>query len=217
MKTDHELKSDVETELKWEPAVNEAHVGVTAKSGVVTLTGHVPSYAERYAAEKATKRVYGVRAVVNELDVKLAGVGKRTDEDVAAACVASLRSHYSVPDEKIKVMVHDGWITLEGEVEWQFQKTAAENAIRYLTGVTGVTDRITVKPHVSANDVKDKIEAALKRSAEIDARRITVETHDGKVTLHGTVRSWLERDEAQNAAWAAPGVTAVDNDLSISP
>jgi len=217
MKTDSELKRDVENELKWEPSVNEAHIGVTVKDGVVTLTGHVPSYAEKYGAEKAAKRLYSVKAVADELDVKLPGGSKRTDEDIAQTCVSAFKANYSVPDNKIKIVVNNGWVTLEGEVEWQFQRQAALNAVRYLTGVIGVANNITVKARVTPGDVKDKIEAAFKRNAEIDARRVSVETRDGKVILHGSVRSWAERDEAQEADWAAPGVTAVENQLAITP
>jgi osmotically-inducible protein OsmY len=217
MMSDKDLQQDVLDELKWEPSVNAAHIGISVKNGVVTLSGHVPSYAEKHGAEKAAKRVYGVKAVADELDVKLPGSSKRTDEDIAQACVSALTANYSVPDEKIKVVVNNGRVALEGEVEWQFQREAAMNAVRYLTGVIGVADKITVKAHVSPSDVNNKIAAAFKRNAEIDARRVTVEARDGKVILHGSVRSWTERDEAQRAAWAAPGVTAVENLISVAP
>jgi len=216
MKTDLELKKDVEAELNWEPAVNEAHIGVAAKHGVVTLTGHIPSYAEKWHAEDATKRVYGVSAIANELEVKLLGSNERTDEDIAAACVSALKASYSVPDERIKVVVSGKRVTLEGVVDWQHQKKAAERAVREILGVMSVTNAIGVKPRVSPADVKQKIEQALHRSAELDARRISVETRDGKVTLRGTVRAWAEKDEAEHAAWAAPGVTAVENQICIS-
>lgn len=217
MRNDTELQLDVLAELKWEPAVNATHITVSAKQGIVTLSGHVPSFGEKSAAERAAERVYGVKAVADELEVKLPGSSKRADEDMAAACVSALKAHCSVPDEKIKVVVRDGWVTLDGEVEGQYQRDAAERAIRHLTGVRGVTDNIVIKPRVSSSDVKGNIEAAFLRSAEIDARRISVETRDGKVILHGNVRSCAEREEAQYAAWAAPGVTAVENDLTVAP
>lgn len=218
MKYDSELKRDVENELKWEPSVNDAHIGVTVRDGIVTLTGHVPSFGEKAASEKAAKRVYGVKAVADELEVKLPGVAaSRTDEDIARACAHALENNTAVPENSVKVVVRDGWITLDGEVEWQYQKEAAMRSVRYLLGVKAVVNNISVKARVSPKDVKDKIKSAFHRSAEIDVRRIDVEVHDGKVILHGNVRSWAEKKEAQRAAWSAPGVTSVEDQIAVTP
>jgi len=213
---DLELKKAVESELNFEPSINAAEIGVAVKNGVVTLSGRVPSYWEKIAAERAAARVAGVKAVANELEVRLPGSSERTDEDIARAAVDTLKWNVLVPADRIKVKVSKGWVTLEGTVDWQYQKSAAEKTVRKLTGVVGVTNLIEVKPSVSKAEVKSAIEGALKRLAEVDANRIQVETEDGKVILSGTVRSWFEREEAERAAWAAPGVRAVEDHIAIA-
>jgi osmotically-inducible protein OsmY len=217
MKSDTQLQHDVLAELEYEPRVDASKIGVSAKDGVVTLTGYVSHYAEKMAAEQAAKRVYGVNAVANDMEIHVPSSRVRTDAEIAGAALNALKWDTSVPEDHVKLTVRNGWITLEGHVDWQHQREAAERAVRNLTGVHGVTNVIMVKPHVKTAEVKDKIEAAFKRSAEVDARRIRVDVLDGKVVLHGRVRSWTEREEAQQAAWAAPGVAEVENQLTVTP
>ena len=212
------LQHVVQEELEWEPSVDASQIGVVAiQSGVVTLTGTVATYAEKVSAERAAKRVSGVRAVANDIEVRPIGSMKRTDTDIAQAVLRALDWDIAVPHEKIKARVDDGWVTLEGEVVLQFQRAAAENAVRRLNGVRGVTNqiRLQVRPSVQPAEVKDRIEAAFRRSAEIDARGIQVDTKDSMITLRGKVRTWAERDEAEQAAWAAPGVLAVKDELTV--
>jgi len=215
-RTDAQIQADVLAELKWEPRVQPNEIGVIVKDGVVTLTGAVDSFTKKWAAEEAAHRVRGVKAVANDIEVRLPSSAEKTDADIAAAVVRALEWDAFVPVEKLDVTVSKGWVTLRGEVEWNYQRSDAERVVRRLTGVKGVTNLITVKPRVTPSDIKKKIEEALKRTAEADAQKITVEVDGSKVILRGTVRSWAEREEAERQAWAAPGVTAVDNRIQIA-
>ncbi|MEP6986166.1 MAG: BON domain-containing protein [Chloroflexota bacterium] len=217
MKLDADLQRDVLDELKWEPSVNEEDIGVTVRGGVVTLTGNVPTYTEKFAAERATKRVDGVRAVAEELKVKLSSSDERDDTDIAQAAAYALDWNVFVPHNKVKATVENAWITLSGDIEWNYQREAAHDVVRHLLGVKGVTNRMKVEsPSLLTVEVRSKIEAAFKRNMMKDADGISVEAHDGRVKLHGKVQSWEEHDDAGIAAWSAPGVTEVENEIEVT-
>jgi len=210
MKSDKQIQQDVMAELSWEPSVNAAHIGVEVSDGIVTLAGHVTHYAEKLNAERAAQRVDGVKALTVEMDVKLPGASKRSDSDIAQSAISVLRWTSYLPTDHIKVKVENGRISLSGEVEWDYQRQGAVEAVHHLQGVTGVNNQITLKPQASASVVKADIEAALKRRAQTHAQAISVEVQGGDVTLTGIVNSWSERALARNSAWRAPGVRNVN-------
>ena len=215
-RTDARIQADVLAELKFEPRVQPNEIGVVVKDGVVALTGWVDSYLKKWSAEHAAHRVREVKAVANDIEVRLPSSSERTDADIAKAAVQALEWDAFVPSGKVKVTVDKGWVTLDGEVDWQYQKLDADRVVRRLTGVKDVSNLIRVKPRATASELKQKIQQALIRTTETDAQRITVEVDGSKVILKGTVRSWAERQEAERAAWSAAGVTAVDNRIMIS-
>jgi len=213
-RTDQELQNSVLAELKWDAQVQPNEIGVIVKDGVVTLTGWVDSYLKKWAAEEAALRVTGVKAVANDIEVRLAN--ERTDGDIAAAAARALEWDASIPPDKVQATVAKGWVTLKGQVEWQYQGEEAENVVRRLAGVRGVTNLIVVKPRVKPEELKKKIEDALVRNAQIDADRIKVEIVGTKAILKGAVRAWAEKKEAERVAWSAPGITEVENQVSIA-
>ena len=217
MRSDSEIERDVKEELQWDPDLDATDIAVSAKKGVVTLTGFVRSYTDKYEAEAAAKRVAGVAGVANDIEVRMPSVDERPDPEIARDAVAAIKRQLPISSEHIKVVVKNGWVTLEGQVEWQYQRSTAETAVRRIKGVKGVSNLIQLKPRAAPAEIKKKIQEAFKRNAEVDANRIMVETNGGEVILKGTVRSWIEREEAERVAWSAPGVTKVEDHIIVSP
>ena len=215
MKTDSEIRRDVEAELQWWPDIDETDIAVKVNGGVVTLTGYVPTLPERYRAEAAVKRVAGVSAVANDLAVRVPLGGRPTDPEIARGAVAALQRVLPRVAENIKALVHEGHVALEGTLEWQFERERAERSVRGVHGVISVRNSIRLEPRLSATELKRQIEDAFRRSATVDAQQITVETRGAEVTLRGEVRSWTEHDEAQRTAWSAPGVRSVRNEITV--
>ncbi|SDA61844.1 BON domain-containing protein [Mesorhizobium qingshengii] len=213
--TDITLRQNILDELEFEPSIDAAHIGVAVEDGIVTLTGHVSSYWEKTTAENVVKRVKGVKGLAEEIEVRLVGLKGTADDEIARRAVDAITWNVSIPRDKVQAKVQDGWITLTGKLEWQYQKNAAAEAVRGLAGVVGVANQIEITPRASVSDIKKRIENALKRDAETEAQTIRVIVQDGKVTLEGKVRAWSERQAAERAAWSSPGVRAVEDRISI--
>ena len=217
MRPNSDIERDVREELQWDPDLDATDIAISAKDGVVTLAGFVRSYTDKYEAEAAAKRVAGVVGVANDIEVRLPSVDERPDPEIARDAVAAIKSQLPISSERIKVVVKNGWVSLEGQVEWQYQKNTAENAVRRIKGVKGVSNLISLKPRAEPSEIKKKIVDAFRRSAEVDGNRIAVEAHGSEVVLKGTVRSWIEREEAERVAWSAPGVTKVEDRIVVAP
>ena len=215
MKTDSEIQKNVMEELKWEPFLKASEIGVAVKDGIVTLSGTVDTYGKKVSAEKAAKRVAGVKAVAEDIEVKLSSGGKRNDTEIAEAVLNALKWHSAVQEDKIKIKVEDGWVTLEGNVEWEFQRSAARTSVEHLLGVVGISNNIKIVPTLSATEVKRKISSAFQRSATVDSEKINIAVDGSKVILTGKVRSYVEKRDAEKAAWLAPVVNRVENKLEI--
>lgn len=217
MRTDLEIQADVMNELKWQPFLTASNIGVAVKNGVVTLSGTVDNYSQKKLAEDAAKKVLGVRAIAEDIQIGVTPFEKKTDAEIAQSVVTAIEWHSAVPENKVKAKVEDGIVTLEGEVNWQYQRESAKKAVSNLVGVRNVVNLVTVKPNVVANDVQAKITAALHRAATVDAEKIRVEVDGNKVALRGVVRSYAEKEDAENAAWCAPGVSQVQSFLTVEP
>jgi osmotically-inducible protein OsmY len=215
MKTDAQLKREVEAELEWEPAVDAAHVGVAVRDGVVTLSGHLETFAEKHLAERAVRRVAGVHAIAEEINVKLDQAHVRSDPDIAQAITNAFAWHTLIPRDQIQIKVERGWVTLTGEVNWDYQRRVTEQTVRPITGVRGVTNSITLKTSSTPSNITERIEQALSRQAEREAKAIKVTVSGSTATLQGQVHSWAERSAAQGAAFSAPGITTVFNELQV--